>query len=200
MSRPRPHRRTLVVVSHPVPESFVQALAHEVVDACRRRGDEVELIDLYAEGFDPVLSREEWRAKEDLDAVRRWHGRHVRLLEWADTLVLVHPTWFGGHPAMLKGWFDRVWAAGVAYLPSEGRRLIRPRLQNLREITVVTTHGSGKRVNSIQGEPGKRLTGRGLRVLCGWRCRRRWLAMYGMDQATQADRTAFLAKVRAAFR
>ena len=98
---------------------------------------------------------------------------------------------------MLKGWFDRVWAPGVAYrVPANGGR-IRGLLTNILSIDVVTTHGSSKFMNALQGEPGKRVILRGLRSMCGLRCRTSWTAFYGNDHATEADRFAFLDRVTA---
>ncbi len=192
----RAGRRFLVVVCHPVPTSFVQAAAHRAIAALESGGHDVRVIDLYAEDFEARLSGAEWR---DLGAAETWPqvGAHISLLRWADGLVFVYPTWFGGQPGMLKGWFDRVWAQGVAYrIPADGGR-IRGLLTNIASIDVVTTHGSTKFMNSVQGEPGKRVILRGLRSMCGLRCRTSWTAFYGNDQATEPDRIAFLDRVSA---
>jgi putative NADPH-quinone reductase len=183
----------LVVVCHPVPGSFVRAAAAEAVSALLRAGREVRVIDLDEEGFDPVLGRDEWRSYLSAPAVHP-HAEHLR---WADELVLCYPTWFGAQPAMLKGWIERVWSVGVAYDLPEGATRIRGLLRNIRRITVITSHGSTKFLNSVQGEPGKRVALRGLRVLCGVTTRGRWIAFYGNDVATAEDRTRFLARVGA---
>ena len=107
---------------------------------------------------------------------------HARRLRAAEALVLVHPTWWGGQPAILKGWFDRVWAAGVAFTLVPGSTRPRAGLRNLRRLVVVTTHGSSKWTNALQGEPGKHLVGRGLRPLCHPLARTRWIALYGLDR------------------
>jgi NAD(P)H dehydrogenase (quinone) len=60
---------------------------------------------------------------------------------------------------------------------------------------VVTTHGSAKWVNAVQGEGGKRVAFRSLRVLCSRRCRTTWLALYGADTGSVDRRTAFLDRV-----
>ena len=70
--------------------------------------------------------------------------------------MLVYPTWWSGQPAMLKGWIDRVWVAGVAWDLPPGANVLRARLRNVRRIVVVTTHGSSKLVNALEGEAGKR--------------------------------------------
>ncbi len=111
--------------------------------------------------------------------------RYADDLRWCETLVLVYPTWWSGQPAMLKGWIDRVWANGVAWTLPAGSSRIRPLLCNVRRIVVVTTHGSSKLVNSLQGEGGKRVVTRALRSLCSRRCRTTWVAMYGVDTSTR---------------
>jgi NAD(P)H dehydrogenase (quinone) len=192
--RPRT-RRVLVVVCHPLPESFLRAAAAEVIAAVKDRGDDVRLIDLYGEGFDPVIGRDEWRARLDAPLVHD----HGELLRWCDELVLCYPTWFGAQPAMLKGWIERVWTVGVAYELPEGASRIRGLLRNIKQITVVTTHGSSKLLNAVQGEPGKRVALRGLRVLCGPTTRGRWIAFYGNDTCVSTDRAEFLRRVRDQF-
>ena len=187
--------RTLVVIAHPVDGSFVSSLAKVVAEARRKRGDEVRVIDLYGMSFDPMLSQQDWLHKEDRTYAVAAHADHVEMLRWATSLVLVYPTWFGGFPAMLKGWFDRVWSVGVAYEIPANRTRIRRGLTNIREIVLVTTHGSSKWMNVAQGEPGKHLVSRGLRVLCHRLCRVRWVAFYGNDTASPQQRMDFRQRV-----
>ncbi len=165
-----------------------------VVDALRRRGDEVRVIDLYDDDFQPVLPVAAWREYRQ-GGVAPEHKHYVDALRWANALVMVYPTWFGAQPAMLKGWFDRVFVPGVAFSFPTGTGNLRPGLRNIKSVSVVTSHGSGKLMNSIQGEPGKRVALRGIRSLCSRSCRVSWVAFYGNDQATDADRTSFLRRV-----
>ena len=189
-------KNVLVVFAHPRPDSFIGAVAERAVTALRGAGHEVRTQDLYAEQFDPAVSKLEWRSLTGkTDEPSLGLETSVANLRWCEALVFVYPTWFGAQPAILKGWFDRVWVAGVAYrLPANGG-FLRPMLRNVRAITVLTSHGSPKRINMLQGEPGKRVILRGLRTLCHPLCRTRWLAFYGNDLASHADRTAFLATV-----
>ena len=108
---------------------------------------------------------------------------------------MVYPTWWGSQPAILKGWFDRIWVEGVAYTLPEGEDRIKPLLRNVRRLVVVTTHGSPKWVNALQGEPGKRVVLRGLRSLCHPRARSRWIALYGIDRSDEEQRNRFLDRV-----
>ena len=104
--------RLLIVLCHPREGSFNHAAARVACEAAGRLGHAVYFHDLYSERFDPVLSLEEIRRKFSFDTlVRRCSGE----LGDAQGLVIFHPEWWGGPPALLKGWIDRVFAPGVAY-------------------------------------------------------------------------------------
>lgn len=96
---------------------------------------------------------------------------------------------------MLKGWIDRVWVAGVAWEQVQGSNVVRPLLKDIRRIVVVTTHGSSKLINAMQGEAGKRTVTRSIRMMCGKRARTTWCALYGLDTIDASTLTAFLARV-----
>lgn len=188
--------RTLVVYCHPNRDSFVSAALDATLDGLRDGGHELRVTDLYAGGFDPVFSAEDLAHHRTPDGKRDDVAAHAENLRWCEQLVLVYPTWWAGQPAMLKGWIDRVFVNGVAWTLPEGKRRIRPLLRNIRRITVVTTHGSSKFVNALEGEAGKRIATRAIRVLCSRRCRTRWIAMYTVDRSTELQRAHFLHRVR----
>ena len=186
--------RTLVVHCHPDPESFTAAARDRAVDALRRRDHEVRLTDLYADGFDPVFSAEE-RARHHEPGPDPAVAGHAADLQWCEQLVLVYPTWWSGQPAMLKGWIDRVWVNEVAFeLPPQSNRA-HARLRDLRRIVAITTHGSSKWVNALEGETGKRTVTRTLRSVCHPLTRTTWIAMYGLDTADEAARRSFLERI-----
>jgi NAD(P)H dehydrogenase (quinone) len=185
----------LVVYCHPLEGSFASVLRDHVVASLVSAGHTVDLQDLYAEGFVPELRAEEWSKHQLGPEARPDTAGPAKRLRDADALVLVYPTWWGGLPGMLKGWIDRVWTIGVASELVEGKNRIRGILQRVRSITVVTTHGSTKFVNSLEGEPGKKQVSRQLRLMCGWRTKFNWLAFYEIDRSTPEQRLAFVAKV-----
>jgi len=184
----------LVVHCHPVTDSFVASARDRVLRTFDRAGHVVRVTDLYADGFDPCFDAHDRRAHLELGTVPALQ-RHADDLRWCDTMVLVYPTWWSGQPAMLKGWIERVWANGVAWTLPAGSSRVRPMLFNVRRIVVVTTHGSSKIVNALQGEGGKRVVTRALRSLCSRRCRTTWVAMYGVDTSSAAERGKFLDRV-----
>jgi len=186
--------KVLVVYSHPVEGSFASAVRDRVLAGLKTGGHEIRLNDLYADGFRPELSA--WERTNHLapPETKPEIATYAADLQWCEALVLVYPTWWSGQPGMLKGWIDRVWVAGVAYDLPPGANRIRPRLTNIRRIVAVTTHGSSKLINTLQGEGGKRVVTRSLRVLCNKFARTKWVALYRIDRCTDADREAFLAK------
>jgi NAD(P)H dehydrogenase (quinone) len=186
--------RVLVVYCHPDPDSLVSAARERALAGLARGRHDVRLTDLYAEAFVPELSAEEQMAHRRA-GVAPDVRRHADDLVWAEALVLVYPTWWSGQPAMLKGWFDRVWAAGVAWEMPEGTSVPRPLLRRLRRIVVVATHGSPKYVNALEGEGGKRTVTRSLRAMCSRSTRTTWCAMYDVDRSDERARTAFLDRV-----
>ena len=108
--------RLLVVFSHPCPESFGAALFETACRTLRAAGHELRCHDLYAEGFNPVLSTEERRQYlTDTAAIIAKHPEHIDNLQWAEGLVVIYPTWYYGPPAMLKGWLERVWLPGITF-------------------------------------------------------------------------------------
>jgi NAD(P)H dehydrogenase (quinone) len=190
---------TLVVYCHPDPASFTAAVRLRVVGALRRRGDDVRVHDLYADGFDPVFSSAE-RAHHLDPGPHPSVARYAEDLRWCRQLVLVYPTWWSGPPAMLKGWIERVWVDDVAWHLPPGSNRLRGRLRNIRRIVTVTSHGSGRFTNALEGDVGKHLVGRMLRALCHPLARTKWIALYGIDTAPADARGAFLERVERAFR
>ena len=185
--------RFLVIYAHPVKESFVSALHDCVVSALRAAGHEVDDCDLYAEGFAPVLSREERIAYYDVAVDRTHVSKDIERLQRCNGLVLVFPTWWYGMPAILKGYIDRVWLPGVVFKLDRGRT--RPILDNIEHFVVVTTYGSPWWLNKLIFDPNRSMLMRGIRLLFPRVPRALWLAQYGMDSADAAAREKFLRKV-----
>jgi putative NADPH-quinone reductase len=188
--------RVYVVYCHPDPESFTAAIRQRAVAGLQAAGHEVFVTDLYEDGFEPALSLQERADYLVAPGIDPTIAGYCERLRWCETLVFIYPTWWSGQPAMLTGWLDRVLVRGVAwdFAGSDAVRL-RPRLTNIRRLVTVTTHGSSKWVNLIEGETGRRVIGRSLRALCHRFTRTSWIAMYRIDRSTAADRQAFLHRV-----
>lgn len=187
--------RVLVVYCHPNPESFTAAVRDRALAALGHAGHETRLIDLYAMGFDPVMGAAERAAYHTPGDNERPVAEHLAALRWAEALIFVHPTWWYGPPAMLKGWLDRVWIPHATFTMPEGNEPIGRVLTNIRVLGAISTLGSPRWWWWVMGMPGRRMLLTGLRVLCAPRCRTFWLGLHRMDDATPERRQHFLDQV-----
>ena len=122
----------LVIYCHPVAESFAAAAHRTVLQALADAGHEVTDVDLYAEDFDPAMSRQERLDYLNTARNERLVKRYDDQLVAAEALVLVYPAWWYGMPAMLKGYFDRVWLPGVAFDVTPEGKVNTERLQHIQ--------------------------------------------------------------------
>ena len=179
--------RILLVYCHPSPASFVASIREALVRALAAKGHDIDVIDLYGEGFDPVLDAASWRAHRDDRSAAADLSRHIAALRAAEGLILVYPTWWYGLPAMLKGWLDRVWQPGVAFSLKDGVFQLH-QLGGLRRFAVVTTYGSpGSFIRHVVGDPARRQVMRGLSLQFARRLGRGWQAIYDVDRRSESD-------------
>jgi putative NADPH-quinone reductase len=190
--------RVLVLFAHPVETSFVAEVHRVVVRSLIEGGHEVDDCDLHAEGFDPVLSRQERLDYHDLAVNRRNVEGYVERLLSAEALVLVHPVWNFGLPAILKGFFDRVLLPGVSFRLVDG--IVRPNLHNIRKLAAVVTYGGDRWRALLMGDPPRKIVKRVVRAVIHPTARARYIALYDMNRNVEADRRAFLEKVAAEMR
>lgn len=186
-----------IVHCHPLADSYSHALFTAIVAALEERGHRVTPSDLYREEFDPALrpaERQSYFAPAyDGVAVEPY----TRLLRQVDGLIFSFPQWWFGMPAVLKGYFDRVWAPGIAFAHDIAGARIKPLLTNIKVFGVVTTYGSPWWAARLAaGDPGRKVLLRALKPMCGNGVRSFYLAHYAMDRSTPASRQAFIERVR----
>jgi NAD(P)H dehydrogenase (quinone) len=190
--------RVLILYANPVASSFGATLHSEVVTTLRSRGHEIDDCDLYAERFDPVLSEQERIQYHDIKLNRAHIAAYADRLLAAEALILVYPVWNEGFPAILKGFFDRVFIPGVSFTVGPDGALAT-NLQKLQKIAAVCTYGATHPINFLLGDPPKRVVKRLVRWMPGHSVRCDYLAYYDMDRSNQHKRAAFLKKVKRTF-
>jgi len=190
--------RVLVLYAHPVETSFSAALHKATVEALEAAGHDVDDCDLYAEGFNPVMSRQERIDYHDEAICAEPVQEYVDRLRAAEALVICAPVWNYGYPAILKGFLDRVFLPGVSFRLIDGK--VAPNLQHIKKIAAVTTYGGTRLRTMLLGDAPRKAFKRTLRVLVHPFARSKYLALYDLNRRTNGSREAFLAKVSAAMR
>jgi NAD(P)H dehydrogenase (quinone) len=188
--------RVLYLYCHPLDDSFHAAIRAEGLESLRDGGHEVDLCDLYAEGFAPVLTADMRREYHDTALNQRGLEDHVRRLQQAEALVVQFPTWCFGMPAMLKGYFDRMILPGVAF-DLGNPASVKPMLGHIRAIHGIVTYGRPRHVAWYMGDPPRKAITRYLPWFTGGKARVRYHALYHMNVASPAKRADFIARVRA---
>ena len=137
--------RHLIVAAHPRAKSFNHAVTEAFRAVLVERGHEVAVRDLYAAGFNPVLS-----ARELANIGRHKPPRDVRTeqaaIRRADVLTFIAPIWWSGFPAMLQGYLDRVFSEGFAYIIKRGSYV--PGLADKKAAIVNTSGASAQELRS----------------------------------------------------
>ncbi len=131
--------KIVIIEAHPDSGSFTAALAEKIHREAESVGWIAEIIRLYESGFNPVLSVEEMQRRFSFDESVQEQQESVRE---AEVLVWVHPDWWGGMPAVLKGWIDRVFSAGFAFSfeeQSDGSVIRIPLLRGKAALAVITS-------------------------------------------------------------
>ena len=190
--------RVLVLFAHPLETSFGAAAHAGAVRSLRKRGHAVDDCDLYAEGFDPVMTRQDRAEYYDIDRNRARVAPYVDRLLAAEALVFSFPVWNMGFPAILKGFVDKVFLPGVSFdIRQDGA--YAPRLFNIKRMGVVCTYGGSRLTSFLAGDPPRRFLTRSMRYNCAPGTRVDYLAHYDMDHTKPERRAAFLSKVEATF-
>ncbi|MEJ0106800.1 MAG: NAD(P)H-dependent oxidoreductase [Bacteroidota bacterium] len=130
----------LIIYAHPNPDSLNSHLKQSLAEHFRDNGHEVEIRDLYQLNFNPVLLLEDMngqRKGQVADDVRQ----EQEFITWADCITFIHPIWWTGLPAILKGYIDRVFSYGFAYRYDQG---VQKGLLTGKQAVIINTHGKSQ--------------------------------------------------------
>ena len=104
----------LILFAHPNPKSFGSALCEKLKAFSESKGNKVVVRNLYAISFDPVLSAKDLSSLAQAKVPKDIAQEHAHIKE-ADHITFLYPVWWGGMPAILRGYIDRVFSEGFAY-------------------------------------------------------------------------------------
>lgn len=125
-----------IIYSHPYTGSFNHAILEKLKQQFSKEGLKYQVIDLYADKFDPVMSVDEMlmysKGKTDDGLVKKYQG----MISSSDELIFVFPIWWHNMPAITKGFIDKVMLNNFAYEESNGWKGL---LSYIKKATVITT-------------------------------------------------------------
>jgi NAD(P)H dehydrogenase (quinone) len=158
----------LYVYAHPEPRSFNGALKDVAMVSLAENGHAVKVSNLYAIKWKAVLDAQDFRIRQNPyqfnPAIEQIHGVATRSLSpdiqdeiakvaWADLLIFQFPVWWSSMPAILKGWFDRVFVQGFVVDLEKGRVYGEGLLKGKKAMIVATT-GATQEMYSLTGIHG----------------------------------------------
>ena len=178
---------TLIVYAHPNPKSFNASVLKTVTDNLSENHF-VQLIDLYADNFDPVLRFDEDHPRRSLTedpATQKYRD----LVTWAEQFIFIFPIWWSGMPAIMKGFIDRVFVAGFAY--HNTKTGLEGHLSG--KAWIITTHNTPAFITPFAQDYGKVLKGQILKS-CGIRPVK-INQLTGIEKINDQERQKKLAKI-----
>ncbi|PWN72341.1 NADPH:quinone reductase [Chryseobacterium phosphatilyticum] len=104
-------KKIAIINGHPHKDSFNFGVAAAYKDGAEKSGAEIKEIIIRDLNFNPNLQfGYQKRMELEPDLIKAWE-----IIQWADHLVWIHPVWWGGLPAITKGFIDRLFLPGMAY-------------------------------------------------------------------------------------
>jgi NAD(P)H dehydrogenase (quinone) len=200
----------LIIFDHPygatasenVPHqrSYSAALLASVMRGLTTKGHTIDLIDLHANGFDPVMSHEEltaWRQKRTPDPLV---ANYQQRLIVADHIVFIFPIWWEAMPALTKGFLDKVFAKGIVYEETKPGRPFKCLLPNIKGVSLLTVMNTPDFFYRwIFGNPITKILFRGTFRKMGIRKNLRWYNYAGMSDRSLEERVKHLDKTEQRF-
>jgi len=151
----------LVIVGHPDEGSFSHALADRFYEKAKSLGHTVKRIDLSVLDFDPILRKNKRKGPIESSIINSQEA-----IVWCNRLIFFYPIWWGGMPALLKGWIDRVFISGFAFKFSD--RFTWQKLLLGKSAHIFTTMDTPPFIyHCVAGEPNVKQMKKGILEFCG---------------------------------
>ncbi|MCZ3367316.1 MULTISPECIES: NAD(P)H-dependent oxidoreductase [Methanobacterium] len=158
----------LIIFAHPEPNSLNGVMKDITAKTLRDNGHEVKISDLYGMRFKAVLDENDFSQRQNTEQFNPMMEQvnavgtgslsqdikdEVKKIKWADMIIFQFPVWWTSPPAILKGWFDRVFLPGVVHNIAEGKMYDTGLLRGKKAMLSFTT-GAPKEVYSSEGPHG----------------------------------------------
>lgn len=172
--------RHLVIYAHPNQDSLNSQLKETVVQQLEEQRHDIIIRDLYELNFNPILSLNDitgqLSGESDEEIIRE-----QKFIAWADAITFIHPIWWTGLPAILKGYIDRVFTYGFAYRYDKG---VQKGLLEGKQTIIINTQGkSHQEYQDLGMDKALKLTSEtGIYTYCGLAIKKHFF----FDQADKA--------------
>ena len=151
--------KPLIIYAHPFNGSFCHAVKEKIIETLKEKGEEYNIIDLYADKFDPVMSGDDLRLYSKGGTTDPTVDKYLDLLSETSIIYLIFPVWWGVMPAILKGFFDKVFLPKRAYVYKKSG-MLEPKFPQIKKAVIFNTLGGPKLYhNCILRFPIKRVVG-----------------------------------------
>lgn len=187
---------TTIVFAHPWHKSFNKAIVDTIVNTLEANGEAYRVLDLYRDGFNPVMSQEELAVYQSGTALDPRVQSYSKVLAATKRIALVFPIWWYDMPAILRGFFDKVMLEGKAFHgDAEG---MHPLLQVESSIVITTSFCTTAQMVEQFGDPVQGTIMRATFPAIGFG-NPQWHNLGSIDATTQQEREAFLETVATLF-
>ncbi|MCF7862373.1 NAD(P)H-dependent oxidoreductase [Candidatus Woesearchaeota archaeon] len=147
--------KDLIIYTHPGGEGHCNA----ILKAVQKQLKNYEVLDLYKMKFDPVLTK-----TEITDGIKQAKITDIqKKIKNSDRMIFIYPFWWGGMPAILKGFFDRVFSNGFAFT-SEGK--MPKGLLGDKQALIFMTSGAPNIFHLISGYRGIKVVEKDILGMC----------------------------------
>lgn len=184
---------TTIIYAHPYEKSFNYGILQRVQELLVAKDEKYQLIDLYADGFNPAYTKQELALFNQGQALDPLVLRYQELLKTTQKLIFIFPIWWADMPAIVKGFEDKVFLKQLAYVPTTTG--LKGNLTNIKEALVISTSTAPTWYLKWFGGNGisramlnHTLKGIGIK-------KRKWLNFGNMDKSTAVQRQNFLANL-----
>ncbi|MBU5348511.1 NAD(P)H-dependent oxidoreductase [Paenibacillus lautus] len=156
-------KKVLIIQGNPIANSYGSQLAEVYARGAAESGAEVRELVLAELEFDLNLSGG-YKGKQPLEPDLQ---KAQELISWADHLVFVYPNWWGGMPALLKGFIDRVFLPGFAFKYRKNSPLPEQLLKGKTARLIVTMDSPYVYYRFYLGQPGHQMMKHSILKFCG---------------------------------
>lgn len=187
---------TTIVYNHPYEGSFCHAILQAAIGAAKESNQEVQVINLDKDGFNPVMTSQDllgFIKHEQVDPQAKHYGD---LIAKSQHLVLIFPIWWELMPALTKGFIDKVIFPGSFYTYKSNGLQMRRLNTELKSITIITTMNTPKTLyRFLFGNAIQKALIRGTFKKAGYQ-NVKWISLNRVKQSSLAQRQNMLDKVK----